>query len=90
MAMSPDVKKTIKDLVSEVSGAMTRMEGERDFIKEAIKEAVDKHELDKKILQKMCKTYHKQQFHTEKKDNEAFVDQYSEVFNIVDDYADES
>ena len=89
MSLSPEVKKTIKDMVTEVSASMARMEGEREFIGEAIKLAAEKHELDKKILRKMCKTYHKQQFHTEKQDNEQFEAVYAEVFNITDEYDDE-
>ena len=90
MSLSEHAKKAIKDLVGEVSGAMTRMEGERDFVKEAIKAVADEHELDKKILSKMCKTYHKQRFHTEKQDNDQFESTYSEVFDIKGEYDDES
>ena len=90
MSLSEHAKKAIKDLVGEVSGAMTRMEGERDFVNEAIKAVADEHELDKKILSKMCKTYHKQRFHTEKQDNEQFESTYSEVFDIKGEYDDES
>lgn len=82
MSLSEHAKKAIKDLVGEVSGAMTRMEGERDFIKEAIVKVAEDHELDKKILRKMCKTYHAQRFHTEKQDNEQFENTYAEVFEI--------
>jgi uncharacterized protein (DUF3084 family) len=85
MSLSEHAKKAIKDLVGEVSGAMTRMEGERDFVREAIKAVADEHELDKKILRKMCKTYHAQRFHTEKQDNEQFENTYAEVFEIKED-----
>lgn len=90
MTLSVEAKKAIKDLVGEVSGAMTRMEAERDFVSEAIKAVADNHELDKKILRKMCKTYHAQRFHTEKHDNEQFENTYAEVFDIKDEYDDES
>jgi predicted transcriptional regulator len=90
MSLSPEVKKAIKGLVTEVSGSMTRIEGERDLIKEAISKIAEDHELDKKILRKMCKTYHAQRFHTEKQDNEQFETTYCEVFDITDEYDDES
>ena len=90
MTLSVEAKKAIKGLVGEVSGAMTRMEGERDFIKEAISAIAKDHDLDKKILSKMCKTYHKQRFHTEKQDNEQFENTYAEVFDIADEYDGES
>lgn len=84
MSLSPEVKKAIKDLVTEVSDSMTRMEAERDLIKEAIVSIAADHELDKKILRKMCRTYHKQRFHTEKQDNERFEETYVEVFDVQD------
>lgn len=90
MTLSVEVKKAIKDLVGEVSGAMTRMEAERDFVKEAIAAVAKDHDLDKKILSKMCKTYHRQRFHTEKQDNDEFENTYAEVFEIKDEYDDGS
>jgi hypothetical protein len=87
--MSEEAKKAVKGLVGEVSGSMTRMEAERDLIKEAIKAIADDHDLDKKILRKMCRTYHKQRFHTEKQDNEEFETAYAEVFDIHDETDDE-
>lgn len=84
--MSPDLKKEIKSLVGEVSGAMTRIEGEKDFIREAIKDFAEKHEeIDKKILNKICRAYHKQNFHASKQDSSEFIDTYIEVFDIEED-----
>lgn len=90
MSMSEEAKKAVKGLVSEVSASMTRIEGERDLINEALKQIASDHDLDKKILRKMCKTYHKQRFHTEKQDNEEFETAYAEVFDIKDEYDDEN
>ena len=90
MTISAEAKKAIKGLVTEVSGSMTRIEGERDLIKEAITSIAKDHDLDKKILRKMCKTYHAQRFHTEKQDNDEFIETYAEVFDIKDEYDDES
>lgn len=83
MSLSPVVKKAIKGLITEVSDSMTRIEAERDLIKSALSEIAEEHELDKKILRKMAKTYHKQRFHTEKEDNEKFEETYAEVFDVV-------
>lgn len=91
MANLSDIqKKAIKGCVQEVSNALTQIESHRDFIKEAISAIAKDHDLDKKILNKMCKTYHKQRFHTEKQDNEQFENTYAEVFDIADEYDDES
>jgi hypothetical protein len=90
MNLSEEAKKAVKGLVGEVSASMTRMEGERDLINEALKRIASDHDLDKKILRKMCRTYHKQRFHTEKQDNEEFEATYAEVFDITDEHDDES
>lgn len=89
MSMSEVAKKAVIGLVGEVSASMTRMEAERDLIKEALKAIADEHDLDKKVLRKMCRTYHKQRFHTEVEDNEMFVTAYKEVFGIRDEFDDE-
>lgn len=80
--MSPEAKKAIKGLVGEVSGSMTRMEGERDFQKEAVKRIADDHDLDKGLLKRMCKVYHNQRFNTEKEDFDEFETIYTEVFEL--------
>ena len=36
------------------------------------------------------KTYHAQRFHTEKQDNEEFIETYAEVFDIKDEFDDEN
>ena len=90
MTMSNEAKKAIKGLVAEVSGSMTRMEGEKSLIKEAIATIAKDHDLDKKVLRKLCKTYHAQRFHTEKQDNEEFIETYAEVFDIKDEFDDEN
>lgn len=80
VTISDAAHKAIKDLTFEVSASMTRSEGERDFVKEAIKKVSEDHSIDKKILRKLCTTYHKQRFHTEKADNEQFQETYEKIF----------
>jgi hypothetical protein len=58
---------------------MTRMEAERDLIKEIIKEQSDQFQIPKKILTKIAKTYHKQNLTQEVEDHEDFVELYEEV-----------
>ena len=57
---SDEDKKRIKDCMDEVSNSYTRMEAERDFIKEAINALADDVDIPKKYLGKMSKIYHKQ------------------------------
>jgi F420-0:gamma-glutamyl ligase-like protein len=76
---SPVDKKKLKDAILEISKSMTRMEAERDLIKEIIKEQSDQFQIPKKILAKIAKTYHKQNLTQEVEDHEDFVELYEEV-----------
>ena len=72
-------KKKVQGVLEEISNAMTRIEGERGFITEAIKEAAEKYEIDKKILRKMARVYHKRNFSKEVAEQETFQDLYESV-----------
>jgi hypothetical protein len=72
-------KKKLRGVLSEVSNAMTRSEGERDFIREAIKKASDDLQLEKKILRKMARVYHRQNFADVKASEEEFLKLYEET-----------
>lgn len=73
-------RKAIKGLVQEVSDAMVRQEAERDFIKDAVANIAEKYELEKKVLNRICRTYHRQKYSEDKQDNEEFFDAYEQVF----------
>jgi hypothetical protein len=76
---SPEDKKKLKNAIQEISHSMTRMEAERDLIKEIVKEQSDQFMIPKKILAKIAKTYHKQNLTQEVEDHEDFVELYEEV-----------
>jgi len=82
MILTKEQKKIVKDLAVEVSGSLTRMEAERDFIKDAVNRVAEENELDKKILSRLCKLYHKQMFHTEMADMDTLETVYMEVFDL--------
>lgn len=88
--LTPEAKKAIKDMVVEVSGSKSRAEGESTFQSEAIGKVAKDFELDKAILKKICNTYHKQRFATEKEDNETFEITYAEVFDLNQDEDEEN
>lgn len=74
---SPEDRKTIKDAMTELSNAYTRIEAERDFIREALADLQDKVDIDKKYLRKMSRIYHKQnivEFTTEAEDIETLYE----------------
>jgi Zn-dependent M32 family carboxypeptidase len=76
---NPADRKKIKDAIQEISNSMLRMEAERDLIKEIVKEVSAEHQIPKKILAKIAKTFHKQNLTQEVADHEDFVDLYDIV-----------
>ena len=76
---SPEDKMKLKDAITEISKSMTRMEAERDLIKEILKEQSDEFQIPKKILSKIAKTFHRQNLTQEVEDHEDFVELYEEV-----------
>jgi hypothetical protein len=78
---SPTDRKAILDCMKELSASMTRVEGERDFQREAIKELCDNLELSKKTFRRMAKVYHKQNFTKEIEEHEEFETMYETITN---------
>jgi len=76
---SPTDRKEILECMKEISASMTRTEGEREFIREAIKEICDKHQLSKKTFRRMAKVYHKQNFSLELEEHEEFETMYETI-----------
>lgn len=80
---SPTDRKAILDCMKEISASMTRMEGEREFIREAIKDICDKQTLSKKTFRRMAKVYHKQNFNLELEEHEEFENMYQAITNTT-------
>ncbi len=72
-------RKRVRDALQEISNAMTRIEGEREFIREAKKALVDDQLVDKKVLNRMVKVYHKQNYAEERQTDNEFQDIYEIV-----------
>lgn len=62
MPSSPADRKQIMDAMIEISAAMTRVEGEKNYIKETIADLHEKYKIPKKILNRFAKVYHKQNY----------------------------
>jgi hypothetical protein len=76
---SPTDRQKIKKMLGEISGSMTRMEAERDLIRETIKTMSDEFQLPKKTLSRMAKVYHKQNYSQEVAEHEEFEDLYEMI-----------
>lgn len=72
-------KKDLRGVLQEISNSMTRMNGEKDYIKEAIAAASEKYQLNKKFLRKMAKVYHQNNFTDEVSDMEEFQKLYETI-----------
>lgn len=79
-SLDEEGKKALKDFCVEMSASMVRQADERDFQKEAVKEFADAYEIDKKILRKMARVYHKQNFMTTVEEQNEFEAVYNQVF----------
>lgn len=75
----PNTIKQIKDAVVEIANSMHRIQGEKDFIKEATKAICEEHGLDKKIFNKSVKTYFKQNFKEQVTESDEFTVFYSNL-----------
>lgn len=77
---NPADKQKLLSVLKECSASKTRMEAERDLVKEAVDTISKELQLPKKIVNKMVKVYHKQNFDEEV----AVQDQFETLYqNIV-------
>lgn len=73
-----DREKLLK-VIKECSNSLTRMEAERDYIKEAVGDASKQFQLPKRLVKRMVKVYHKQNY-----DEEVAVHgQFEELYETV-------
>lgn len=76
---SAEDRKKIKEAVQEISNSLTRIEAERDLVREIVKDVSDAHQIPRKIIAKIAKTFHRQNLAQEVADHEDFVDLYDTV-----------
>ena len=69
---SPADRKKIMDAMNEVSACKTRIEGEREYIKETIDMLSKDFKIPKKHLNRLAKVIHKQNFAEEQSQDEEF------------------
>jgi hypothetical protein len=72
-------KKKLLDCLRECSGSMTRMEGKKDYIKESIAAISKDLQLPKKLVAKLVKVYHKQNYDEEVATHEQFETLYETI-----------
>ena len=76
---SPVDRDKIKKMLAEISGSMTRMEAERDLVRETVKDMSKQFNLPVKTLNRMAKVYHKQNYNQEVAEHEEFEELYETI-----------
>jgi hypothetical protein len=79
MFASDDDRKKFLGAIQEISASMTRMEAERDLIREIVKDQSAEHQIPKKTISKIARTYHKQNLTEVEADHDEFVEIYEKV-----------
>ena len=76
--MSIDKAKVLGCL-QEISNSLTRVEAERDLIKEVLQKLQDECEIPKRLGRKLAKTYHKRNYEEEVAEQADFQTIYENV-----------
>jgi len=76
---SPEDKKKIRQALQEISNSLTRMEAERDLIKDILQTVEDNYKIKKKYTRRLAKVYHKQNFTQVQQDQQDLETLYESV-----------
>jgi hypothetical protein len=76
---NPADREKLLNVLRECSSSLTRMEGEKDYIKESVAEICKSLDLPKRLVSRMVKVYHKQSYDEEVTIHEQFETLYETV-----------
>ena len=84
---SPADREKIRRVLRTVSESMTRIEAEKDLIKEEIAALAEEFDIPKKFLNRMARTYHRQNFKDVVEEQDDFETLYETVveMNVKED-----
>jgi len=72
-------KAKVLGCLQEISNSLTRIEAERDLIKEILQKMQEEHEIPKKLSRKLAKVYHKRNYEEEVAEQSDFQTIYENV-----------
>ncbi len=72
-------KAQVLGCLQEISNSLTRIEAERDLIKEILQKMQDECELPKRLSRKLAKVYHKRNYEEEVAEQSDFQTVYESV-----------
>lgn len=76
---TPQQKVAIKSCLQEISNSLTRMEAERDNIKEIVNRMAQEFELNKRLSRKLARVFHKRNLEEEQAAQQELADTYEAV-----------
>lgn len=77
---SPEDKKRIANAIKELSDSMTRIDAEKDLIRDIIQVTHENHGIDKKHLRKLATIYHKANINEVRTEHDEIESLYEELF----------
>ena len=79
---NPSDKKKIKDALLEISNCMTRIDAEKELIKDIVNDLSENFELPKKQVNKIARVYHKSNYSQQVADSEEFQELYESLLEV--------
>jgi hypothetical protein len=76
---NPEDRQKLLKVIKDCSDSMTRAKSEKDFVREAVAEISEELEVPKRLVNRMVKVYHKQNFDEEV----AVQDQFETLYQTV-------
>jgi len=83
MELLEEDKKKIKGALQEASNSLTRIDAERDLVKNIINDTSKNFQIPKKTVKKLINVYHKQNFSEEVATHEEFESLYETVTKTI-------
>lgn len=83
MHLSDTQKKDVKNCLQEISNSYTRIQAERDLIKEILQRMEDEFQMQKKLSRRLAKVYHKRNIEEEVAASEELSEIYDQIVKDV-------
>ena len=76
---NPEDRQKLLKVIKDCSDSMTRAKSEKDFVREAVAEISEELEVPKRLVNRMVKVYHKQNYDEEVASHDQFETLYETV-----------
>lgn len=76
---SPADQEKIRRVLQTISDSLTRIESERELIKDEVDALAEEYDLKKKYINKLARTFHRQNYDEQAVEHEQFSRMYEEL-----------